>query len=276
LVQETYVVKKTDNRRYMISKNKIKFIISLQKKKVREEEGLFVIEGDKLVKEFLLAGIKVKILVAKHEFIKSLPSGAVNLAEETEELSYEELKQISTLKTPHNALAVVPIPENRLEIEEVFKDLSVVLDFVQDPGNLGTIIRAAAWFGIRNIICSDDCVDVYNPKVIQATMGAILHVKVHYINLSEFLIQAAKNNIPVYGTLLEGSSIYSHKLGNKGIIIVGNESRGISEKLIPYITHKIMIPKFSGSKTGIDSLNVGMAASVVFSEFRRKSGVIPD
>jgi len=256
----------------MISKNKLKFIASLQKKKIRDEEKLFVIEGDKLVKEFLAAGAPVKILVAKPEFIGSLGSSLTAQVSDIESVSYEELKQISTLKTPHNALAVVHIPEKELNADLVLKGFCAALDFVQDPGNMGTIIRAAGWFGIRNIICSEDCVDVYNPKVIQASMGAILHVSVFYCDLRELFIKAGEKSVPVFGTMLDGKSIYEHKLDNKGIILLGNESKGISDELIPFITEKIKIPKFSNAVEGIDSLNVGMAASVVFSEFLRKSG----
>jgi TrmH family RNA methyltransferase len=150
------------------------------------------------------------------------------------------------------------------------------LDFVQDPGNLGTIIRAAAWFGIKNIVCSCDCVDVYNPKVIQASMGAILHVNVFYTDLKELLVSATKNKIPVFGAMLEGKSIYNHKLDNKGIILLGNESRGISDELIPYITEKIMIPCANRAIPGIESLNVSMAASIIFSEFLKKSVSFPE
>jgi len=255
----------------MISKNKAKFIISLQKKKIREEEHLFVIEGDKIVKEFLAAGVQLHSLIAKPEFLSSLRSDSAELIEEISEASYDDLKKISTLKTPHNAIAIIRIKDNKLNLPEVFKNLCVALDFIQDPGNLGTIIRAAAWYGIKNIICSNDCVDVYNPKVIQASMGAILNVNVHYYNLKEFLSSASENNIPVFGTLLEGDSIYTHKLDNNGVILLGNESKGISDELLPYITSKIMIPRFNTAKQGIDSLNVSMAASVVFSEFLRRT-----
>lgn len=260
----------------MISKNKAKFIISLQKKKVREEEHLFVIEGDKLVKEFLYAKIHINTLIAKPEFLSNLPPDLTRFVDDIEYASYEDLKLISTLKTPHNALAVIPIPDHIIDTNDVFKGLSVALDTVQDPGNLGTIIRAAAWFGIKNIICSPDCVDIYNPKVIQASMGAIIHVNVFYYDLKNLFEIAAINKIPIFGTLLEGDSIYNHKLNNKGIILLGNESKGISEELIPFITERIMIPRFGNSKQRIDSLNVGMAASVVFSEFLRKSGTFPD
>jgi TrmH family RNA methyltransferase len=213
----------------MISKNKIKFIASLQKKKVRDDERLFVIEGDKLVKEFLAAGAPVKMLVAKPEFLSSLPPLLTMHVNEIETISYEELKQISTLKTPHNALAVIHMPESEMNIPEIISQLCVALDFVQDPGNMGTIIRAAGWFGIKNIVCSGDCVDVYNPKVVQASMGALLHVNIFYCDLKELCKSAIQNSVPVFGTLLEGKSIYTHKLDNKGIILLGNESKGISE-----------------------------------------------
>ncbi len=260
----------------MISKNKAKFIISLQKKKVREEEGLFVIEGDKLVKEFLSAKVPVKTLIAKKEFISALNPLLKECIDEIEDASYEELKHISTLKTPHNALAVIPVPLQKMTPEEMLEKLCVALDSVQDPGNLGTIIRAAAWFGIKNIVCSSDCVDLYNPKVVQASMGAILHLNVHYSDLKKFVSLANGKNIPVFGTVLNGESIYQHKLGSKGIILLGNESRGISDELMPFVTNKIMIPGMSRAMPGIESLNVGMAASVVFSEFFRRTANLND
>jgi len=260
----------------MISKTRIKFIKSLQNKKVRDEERLFVIEGDKLVKEFLIANVPIKILAAKPEFIKSLQADLARFVNEIEDVNYKELKQISTLKTPHNAVAVVHMPEHEMNISEIINQFCVALDFVQDPGNLGTIIRAAGWYGIKNIVCSMNCVDVYNPKVIQSSMGALLHVNVFYCDLKNLLASVIKNSVPVFGTLLEGDSIYNHKLDSKGIILLGNESKGISNELIPFITEKIRIPKFSKAREGIDSLNVGMAASIVFSEFLRKSGCLPD
>ena len=234
----------------MISKNKIKYILSLQKKKVRDEERLYVIEGDKLVREYLKSGKKVRFLAAKPEFIKSLSSDQKAFIEEAETASYEDLKQITTLKTPHNALAVVGMADTDINLQEVYKGLSVALDFVQDPGNLGTIIRAAAWFGIRFIFCSDNCVDVYNPKVVQASMGAILHVTVHYCDLKKFLQDANKKKIPVYGALLEGESIYSARPGGKGIILLGNESRGISPELLSFVNKSLVIPKFTSETIG--------------------------
>jgi TrmH family RNA methyltransferase len=248
------------------------YIISLQKKKTREEEKLFVIEGDKLVKEFLAAAVPVRILVAKPEFLNSLPVVHKQAVAEIIPASYEVLKKISTLKTPHNALAVIEMPEKEINFDSISDGLTLALDNVQDPGNLGTIIRAAAWFGISNIYCSEDCVDVYNPKVIQSSMGAIMHVNVFYAALHCLFESALENKIKIFGALMEGESIYSCKLGTNGIILLGNESKGISEELIPYITDRIMIPKQTDASSGIDSLNVSMAASVILSEFTRVKG----
>jgi RNA methyltransferase, TrmH family len=168
-------------------------------------------------------------------------------------------------------MALVKIPDVKFNAKAILKKLCIALDFIQDPGNLGTIIRAAAWFGIENIVCSMKCVDAYNPKVIQATMGAIMNVNVHYTELDGFLSQALKADLQVYGTMLGGDSIYTSDLKNKGVILLGNESKGISIELLPFITKKIMIPKFSEAQNGIDSLNAGMAASVVLSEFARRN-----
>jgi len=256
----------------MLSKNKISYILSLQKKKAREEERVFIIEGDKLVKEFLSARTQIKTLIAKPEFLNSLPLVHKQGIGEIIPASYDDLKKISSLKTPHNALAIVRMPEISMDPGDIKKGLTVALDFIQDPGNLGTIIRAAAWFGIRSIYCSQNCVDVYNPKVIQASMGAILNVKVCFTDLHSLFKTALKNEIKIYGAMLEGDSIYSHKLGNTGIIFLGNESKGISEELIPFITDRIMIPRINEAGSGIDSLNVSMAASVIFSEFTRSRG----
>lgn len=253
----------------MLSKNKARFIITLQRKKTRDEERLYIIEGDKIVKEFLVAGRKIKQLVAKPEFLKTIQDSLLKNVEEIIEASYDDLKQVSTLKTPHNALALVSYEDKKISIPAIADSLCCALESVQDPGNLGTIIRAGAWFGIRNIVCSPDCVDVYNPKVIQASMGALLHVDVFYHDLSDFLNQVKESGKPVFGTVLGGESVYDHDLSNKGVIILGNESRGISEYLHPFLTDRIMIPG-AGTGPGIDSLNVGMAASVVFSEFRRR------
>jgi TrmH family RNA methyltransferase len=255
----------------MISKNKIKYIQSLQDKKVRDEEHLYVIEGDKLIKEYLRSGMKLRLLAAEPEFIDSLLPKEKATIDEIEPASYKDLERMSSLKTPHNAIATVSISRDISDPMKIMDSLYIALESVQDPGNLGTIIRAAAWFGLRHIVCSINCADVYNPKVIQASMGAILNVKVHYYDLYSLLNEVRKKGLPVYGTFLEGESVYASKLGNRGIILLGNESRGISDDLLPFITTRLVIPKFSSSIYGVDSLNVGMAASVVFSEFARRS-----
>jgi TrmH family RNA methyltransferase len=256
----------------MLSKAKMSFILSLQKKKSREEERLYVIEGDKMVKEFLAARMPVKILIAKPEFLNSLPLVHKEGVTEIIPASYEELKRMSSLKTPHNAMAVIEIQDVKTDIGMPAEELCLALDCVQDPGNLGTIIRAAAWFGVRNIFCSENCVDVYNPKVIQASMGAIMHVNVHYLDLSSLFKSVREKKYKIYGAMIEGESIYSGKLGKDGIILLGNESKGISEELIPYVTDRIMIPKQTDATSGIDSLNISMAASVILSEFTRSKG----
>ncbi len=260
----------------MLSKTKIKFINSLQIKKNRDKEKLFVIEGDKLVKEFLSVQFPVKMLLAKSDFLNELPHGLTGYINSIEETSTEELKQISSLKTPHNALAVVQMPEPPFDLLAILNTYCVALDFIQDPGNMGTIIRAAGWFGIKNIVCSPDCVDAFNPKVVQAGMGALIHVNIFYYDLSKLINAAHEYSVPVFGTVLNGKSIYKHKPDSKGIILLGNESKGISPELFPFINEKISIPKFSNAKEGIDSLNVGMAAAIVFSEFMRKSGSLPE
>jgi TrmH family RNA methyltransferase len=254
----------------MLSKKQVSLVVSLQKKKCRDEEKLYVIEGDKIVKEFLASGKKVLTLIAKPEFITALSTGLLNSADEVIPVNYEELKKMSSLTTPHNAMAVVGIQEVSPKPGKILENLCVAIDFIQDPGNLGTIIRSAAWFGIKNIVCSENCVDVYNPKVIQASMGAILNVDVWYMDLAEFLGKAGARSVPVYGTMLEGESIYSKELSNKGVIVLGNESKGISADLIPFITDRIVIPKFTDAVNGIESLNAGMAASIIFSEFARR------
>lgn len=254
----------------MVSKNTIKHIQSLQKKKVREDERLYAIEGDKLVREYLAAGQMLSLLVAKPEFISSLGQSDRALIGEIVPASFEELKRISSLTTPHNALAVAHMPDRPPFAAGTMPGLGLALESVQDPGNLGTIIRASAWFGIRTIICSLNSVDVYNPKVIQASMGAILNVEVHYSELDFALREAGMAGMPVYGTFLEGESIYESKLDDRGIILFGNESKGISGNLAPYITRRLYIPGFSVSDHGVESLNVGMAASIVLSEFARR------
>lgn len=256
----------------MLSKNKIKFIKSLNIKKIRDETGLFIIEGGKIVNEFINAGWKINLLIAKSKWLNDLPGNKLESIDEIIEAEKKELKKISSLTTPHDVLAIVEKPVCQIDWNEIQKTLTIVLETIQDPGNLGTIIRTAAWFGITNIICSPDSVDLFNQKVVQSSMGAIPKVKVHYFDLPALLNRIRKNNFPVYGTCLEGKPVYDCDIKGNGIVIFGNESSGISPSLENYITQKIMIPRFSENNIGVDSLNVAMATAIICSELRRKTG----
>jgi TrmH family RNA methyltransferase len=251
----------------MISKNKIKFIHSLAKKKEREETGLFIAEGEKLISELLKANYAVETIFSTQEPI-TIRKEFIN---EFTLLSIDEMKRISQLKNPSPILAVVKQPSLTPLTTPLPSDLILVLDTIQDPGNLGTIIRLASWFGIRTIICSTDCVDCYNPKVVQATMGAIAHVDIYYTHLPDFLWMASAENRTIYGTFLEGENIYSCQLESNGIIVFGNEGMGISNDVKKQISKKIVIPTFNSTGENVESLNVSVAAAVVCSEFRRRN-----
>lgn len=245
-------------------------ILSLQKRKVREENAMFVIEGDKLVREFLLAGNRVALLAGKPEWIDGEPEAVIAGADEIVTVSYDDLRRISSLRTPHNVLAVAPMTAHRWSDDLTAGKLTLALECVQDPGNLGTIIRIAAWFGIGNIICSPESVDFYNPKVIQATMGAFMHVTVWYRPLDELLERAVGEGITVYGATTDGAVVYDTALGHEGIIVLGNESKGISERILKYVTERITIPGPGRPLAGLESLNVSMAAAIICSEFARR------
>ena len=253
----------------MISKNKIKYIRSLELKKNRNKEGVFVAEGHKVVDD-LLALQPALLIVATAEWLKGKQLGA-----ETEviEVTDEELKKVSFLQHPQQVLAVFR-QEQATAIDSFgfsgidTTELSLALDGVQDPGNLGTIIRIADWFGITHIYCSQDTADVYNPKVVQATMGSIARVKVEYGNLLG-LVESLPADVPVYGTLLDGDNIYQQKLENRGLIVMGNEGKGISPALAKKVNHKLLIPNFPEGRATADSLNVAIATAITCSEFRR-------
>ncbi|MCU0378174.1 MAG: RNA methyltransferase [Bacteroidales bacterium] len=257
----------------IMTRHQAKMVLSLQKKKVREESSLFVIEGDKVVREYMLAGNRVILLAAKPEWLDGEPETVTGMADEIVTVSYDDLRRISSLKTPHNVLAVAAMKTTDFSAEILADGLTIALEYVQDPGNMGTIIRIAAWFGIKNIICSADCVDVYNPKVIQATMGAFLHVRVYYVSLDKVLKNAQEAKMPVYGATIDGKSIYDCKLNSHGIILLGNESKGISDGLLQHVTDRITIPGPEKPLAGIESLNVSMAAAIICSEFARRKTV---
>jgi TrmH family RNA methyltransferase len=236
----------------------------LDKKRYRQETGLFLAEGNKLVSD-LLPYFECESLFAKPEWIAS--RGKIT-AKEIVEVSEEEIERAGLLKKTRDVIGIFVQPKMVLEKETLSDELSLILDGIQDPGNAGTIIRIADWFGIKNVICSPDTVDIYNPKTIQATMGSIARVKVFYAELVQLL--AELEHIPVYGTFLEGNNMYTENLGSTGFIVMGNEGNGIRNELKNRIHHRIHIPGFpSGGETS-ESLNVAVATAVVCAEFRRR------
>jgi len=239
----------------MVVKSQIKLIRSLQQKKYRNQHGLFFVEGKKTVEELLNSNFK------PHS-IYCTDSNTFNISEDIlTEISIAELKQISFLKNPNGVLGVFHIPEAKpLD----FKDWMVALDDIRDPGNLGTIIRLCDWFGIRSLVCSQNTVDCYNPKVLQATMGSISRVSITYLNLASFL---EESEIPIYGAFMDGESVYENKLTEKGIIVLGNEGNGISTKVSAVISKRIAIPQYGNKST--ESLNVATATAILLHEIRR-------
>ena len=249
-----------------LSKNKIKYIQSLKDKKCREEHGTFVVEGDKMVAE-LIGFVKCQLLVATPDFIHATRIQHGNIGEIIE-VSKSELSKASFLKNPQQALAVFYQPHYELETNQLKEQLVLALDCIQDPGNLGTIIRLADWYGIENIICSNDTVDIYNPKVVQSTMGALARVKVHYVDLYEYL--KVTQDVPIYGTFLDGSNMYHQELSETGIIVMGNEGNGISSSIETLITNKLFIPNYPQERETSESLNVAIATAIICTEFRRR------
>lgn len=250
----------------MISKSKQKLIKSLGKKKYRIKENLFLTEGDKNVTEVLNSAYTVRELFATDDFLRQYKEAAQNAKTVTVAIP-EEIKKASLLQNPQNCLALCEIPEQENSIAKP-EGLAFYLDGIQDPGNLGTIIRTCDWFGITTVFCSQDTVDVYNPKVIQATMGSFCRVRIIETDtekLTEF-IHATK--IPVYGTFMEGRNIYSENLPENALVILGNEGSGVRPETEKMITKKISIPSFSKSRA--ESLNVAIAAGIICSEFKRR------
>ena len=256
----------------MISKNQIKYIRQLELKKYRKREGVFVAEGPKVVGD-LMRRYQPVAVYATEEWIASTGSanvgtGSANVQQRVTEITDEELRRISFLQHPQQVLALFPIPEPDSSLFTLHSSLALALDGVQDPGNLGTIIRIADWFGIDTIYCSEDTADSYNPKVVQATMGSIARVNIIYIDL-QTLFDSLPPSYPVYGTLLDGEDIYQQPLSNEGIIVMGNEGNGISESIRQRVNHRLLIPRFREGDTA-ESLNVAIATAITCSEFRRR------
>jgi TrmH family RNA methyltransferase len=256
----------------MLSKDKIKHFRSLRLKKFREKYGEYLVEGDKIIKELIDSKYSlVKQLIATRQWLKDNYKYEIYPAEVIKVVSLYELGKISSFKTPGEVIAVLRIPEQTINKAAVINDLSIVLDKIQDPGNLGNIIRIADWFGIKNIFCSHDCADCFNPKVVQATMGAIMRINVYYVNLKDLLEEyTSVSGFTIYGTFLRGESIYDKDLEKRAFIIMGNESRGISKSYMPYIKSRLFIPKYTYQSGSIESLNVSAATAIICSEFRRK------
>jgi TrmH family RNA methyltransferase len=251
----------------VLSKTKIKFINSLYRKKNREQTNLFIAEGEKTIQQLIEAKYDFQTIISTEDEIDQFS----NLTCERIKASKDEIKKISSFKTPQPVIAVC---KQQIHLQpqphSLKNELTLALDDIQDPGNLGTIIRLASWFGIKNIICSLKTADCYNPKTIQATMGAIAHVNVYYTNLEEYLLLAEQQtNLPVYGTFLNGKNIYASELSPNGIIIMGNEGNGISSGIERKVNHKLYIPSFNEMK--VESLNVSVATSIICSEFRRRT-----
>lgn len=241
----------------MVSKNQIKLINSLHQKKFRQINKLFIAEGIKVIQELLDAQYELDQIYATVPLFKEVSENKKTL------ISDVELKKISALTVPNNCLAVFKIPS-----EKVFKEkgLIVALDSIRDPGNLGTIIRICDWFGVEQIVCSQDTVDVYNPKVIQATMGSISRVNFIYTDLVSVL---QETKLPVFGTFMNGENIYKMDVPQEGIIVMGNEANGISKAIENAVKSRISIPRF-GALQKTESLNVATATAIILSEFRRK------
>lgn len=253
----------------MLSKNKIKLIQSLNRKKERDESGLFLVEGNKMVEEALRSEYKIETLVCTTQFADQHPE-IRSKAKEIIEADRDSIQKASLLQNSQEALAIVAQPAIEIPELNLNAELCLALDFIQDPGNLGTILRIADWFGISTVICSENTVDVFNPKVVQASMGAIFRVKTMYTNLESFLLETSKKQIPVYGTFMDGNNIYTEPLSKNGIIVLGNEGNGISDSISTLVTKRIAIPTFSTNPNKAESLNVAIAASICCSEFRRR------
>ena len=243
----------------MISKNQIKLIKQLEQKKIRRREGLFVAEGPKVVGD-LMKRWKPVAVFATADYVPAMTA-------EVQQITDDELRRISFLQHPQQVVALFPLPEPSPFIPDPSR-LVLALDGVQDPGNLGTIIRLADWFGISDIVCSTETADAWNPKVVQATMGSIARVNVIYTELPALLEQLPQA-YPVYGTLLDGDNIYQQPLTHGGIIVMGNEGNGLTEKVRRRVNRRLFIPSYRSDDTA-ESLNVAIATAIVCAEFRRR------
>ncbi|MBQ0046359.1 MAG: RNA methyltransferase [Prevotellaceae bacterium] len=251
----------------MISKNRIKYIHSLEMKKHRKADGVFVAEGHKLVGD-LLGKFQCNYIAATEDWIEShrslLGSAEIDI------VTPDELRRASFQETPQQVLAIFKQPVYSVNpVEVASSELVLALDDVQNPGNLGTIVRLADWFGINHIFCSLGCADIYNPKTVQATMGGIAHVQLHYVDLPSMLSSLPKET-PVYGTFLDGDNFYKKELTQTGVIVMGNEGKGVSDAVSKLVTQRLYIPNYPEGTETSESLNVAIATAIICSEFRRR------
>lgn len=246
----------------MLTNSQIKHIVSLKQKKFRTEHQQFIVEGVKVVKELLSSDYKTLAVYTTDE--KVLPFQKVEPLLITE----AQLSKISNLETPNKVLAVASIPQSSFSFQQVKNKLALALDTINDPGNLGTIIRTSAWFGIDTIICSPTTTDAWNPKAVQATMGALFRTNVVYADLKKVVEEYNSADVPVYATTLDGTDIYKTTLSPNGLIVIGSESHGVSPELLALINKKLLIPSYSSGVA--ESLNAAVAAGVVCSEFKRR------
>lgn len=251
-----------------LTNNLRKNIHSLSERKYRNRLGMFKCEGTKCVSD-TLQHFELYMLACTRVWADTHPEQAERATDKLCLLSHSDLSRLSSLSTPQDVIAVYYIPTYSFDPQTLDKSLAIMLDNVQDPGNLGTIVRTADWFGIRDIICSPTGADLFNPKVVQATMGAISRVRVHYMDLCE-LLGNLPDDIPVYGTFLNGENIYSAKLSGNGIILMGNEGNGISDEAARFVTHRLTIPSHPADAPTSESLNVATATAITISEFRRR------
>jgi len=258
----------------MISSSKSKLIRSLQQKKFRDQHRLFLVEGEKMVGDLTKGDSKnrfqIRELIATPRWFEGHSSLMHQGSAELTEASHAEIKKVSNLVTPQEVIALVNIPTAQFRAEALLNTTVLAFESIRDPGNLGTIIRTADWFGIRHIVCTPDSTDLYNSKVVQSTMGAITRVQVHYQEMEELLESEEMQAKTVFGTFMEGDNIYETSLEQDPLILFGNESHGLSEKLSRHIRHRISIPSFSPMGSGSESLNVASAVAVVCSELRRR------
>ena len=253
----------------MLSKHLTNVVQNLEKRKFREKYNLFKVEGEKMVEELLRSGWEVETLIAKQEWLEHHDGQTRNTTVLT--VDDREMKAVSQFISPPAVIALARVPAPPALPEDWRQRLTLALNGIQDPGNFGTILRLCDWFGVRDVLCDADCAGLFNPKVVQSSMGAIFRVRVHYTDLPAFLAREASPALPCYGTFLDGENLYRARLSPKGIIVMGNEGRGISPAVAPLVTHRLTIPRFVEGEASAESLNVGVAAAITLAEFKRQT-----